>query len=78
VKVEPHSSVGSADAVVEVPDAVYIFEFKLTGSETAEDALLQIDAKGYARPYAASGKKIVKVGVEFDAEMRTIGRWIVA
>jgi hypothetical protein len=57
---------------------VYVFEFKLSGSGTAEEALRQIDEKGYLLPYSAEGKSLVKVGVEFDREKRTIGRWIVA
>jgi hypothetical protein len=78
VKVEEHSIIGRSDAVVETDDAVYIFEFKLNENATAEEALKQIDDKGYATPYLSSGKKIVKVGVEFDTEKRTIGRWIIA
>jgi hypothetical protein len=78
VKVEPHSSAGSADATVELPDAVYIFEFKIDGHGTVEKALQQIEDKGYALPYAASGKRIVKVGAVFDAKTRTIGKWLVA
>jgi hypothetical protein len=78
VKVEPHSSAGRADATVEVSDAVYIFEFKLDENGTVEKAMQQIEDKGYATPYAASGKRIVKVGAEFDAKMRTIGRWLTA
>jgi hypothetical protein len=78
VKVEEHSIIGRSDAVVETDDAVYIFEFKLDENATAEEALKQIDDRGYATPYLSSGKKIVKVGVEFDTEKRTIGRWIIA
>jgi hypothetical protein len=78
VKVEEHSIIGRSDAVVETDDAVYIFEFKLDENATAEEALKQIDDKGYATPYLSSGKKIVMVGVEFDTEKRTIGRWIIA
>jgi hypothetical protein len=77
VKVEEHSIIGRSDAVVETDDAIYIFEFKLDENATAEEALKQIDDKGYATPYLSSGKKIVKVGVEFDTEKRTIGRWII-
>jgi hypothetical protein len=54
-----------------------VFEFKLSGSGTAEEALRQIDEKGYLLPYSAEGKSLVKVGVEFDREKRTIGKWIV-
>jgi len=66
-----------ADAVVVVDDAVYIFEFKLTGNATAEEALKQIDERKYAAGYAAGGKKIVKVGAKFNAEERTLHRWII-
>ncbi|MDR0711540.1 MAG: PD-(D/E)XK nuclease domain-containing protein, partial [Prevotellaceae bacterium] len=46
-----------------------------TENATAEKALQQIDSKGYLKPYAARGKKLVKVGVEFSKEERGIGRW---
>jgi hypothetical protein len=77
IKVESHSSAGRADAVVVTSDAVFAFEFKLSETATAEDALAQIDEKGYLKPYAASGKKLVKVGVEFGKEERGISRWVV-
>jgi hypothetical protein len=54
---------------------VYVFEFKLNG--TAEQALRQIDDRGYAAPYEAGGRKIVKVGVAFDKETRNVGQWLV-
>jgi hypothetical protein len=78
VKAEVSMINGRSDAVVEVQDYIYIFEFKLLGNGTAERALKQIDDKGYSIPYQATGKKIVKIGVEFDPETRTIGRWLVA
>ena len=72
---EVHSARGRADAVVQTPGYVYIFEFKLDGS--AEQALQQIEEKGYARPFVADNRKVVKVGVEFSAEQRNIKRWLV-
>ncbi len=45
---------------------------------TAEEALAQIDAKGYGIPYEADGREVVKVGVEFDKATRNLGRWLVA
>jgi hypothetical protein len=77
IRVEESSAAGRSDAVVVLPDTVYVFEFKLTGNGTAEDALKQIDEKGYATPYLSSGKKIVKVGSEFSAETRTLSRWLI-
>ena len=76
---EVRSAAGRADAVVETDDAVYVFEFKLDGS--ADEALKQIDDKGYLIPYSATlaengtPKKLVKIGANFDKEKRTLGEW---
>ena len=76
---EVRSAAGRADAVVETDDAVYVFEFKLDGS--ADEALKQIDDKGYLIPYSATltengtPKKLVKIGANFDNEKRTLGEW---
>jgi DNA-binding PadR family transcriptional regulator len=40
---------------------------------TVEDALKQIDEKGYLVSYTADGRKLVKVGVVFNAKKRTLG-----
>ena len=71
---EVRSAKGRADAIVQTPDYVYIFEFKLNG--TAEEALLQINEKGYAEPFHTDHRKVVKVGVEFSAETRNVKRWL--
>ncbi len=75
IKVEEDSAIGRADAVVHMPDAVYVFELKYDGS--AEDALKQIDEKGYLIPYSADGKRLIKVGVNYDSQQRTIADWII-
>lgn len=72
---EVQSARGRADAVVKTPKYVYVFEFKLHG--TAEEALKQIDEKGYLIPYHADGREVIKLGVEFSAEERNISRWLV-
>jgi hypothetical protein len=72
---EVRGAAGRADAVVTTKDAVYVFEFKLAGRGTAEDALKQIDEKGYLIPWTAGGKKLVKVGAVFDPATRTLGEW---
>ena len=48
-------------------------ELKYNGP--AEEALRQIDDKGYLIPYSADGKRLVKVGVNYDCQKRTIGEW---
>jgi hypothetical protein len=75
IRVEENSAIGRADAVVYMPDAVYVFELKYDGS--AEDALKQIDEKGYLIPYSADGKRLYKIGVNYDSDQRTIANWIV-
>ncbi|MDR1625666.1 MAG: ATP-binding protein [Spirochaetia bacterium] len=74
---EVKSASGRADMVVSTQGTVYVFEFKLAGNGGAEEALKQIDGKGYLIPFSASGKRLVKIGVEFDAEKRNVGRWVV-
>ena len=68
--VEKETSQGRIDCVLECPDYVYIFEFKL--NSTAEVALKQIEEKGYALPYAADKRKLYKVGISFSSETGTI------
>ena len=75
VQTEVHCATGRADAVVSTADAVYIFEFKLSGNGSAEDALNQIKENRYAAQYKADEKKVVLIGSSFDEETRTIKDW---
>ena len=61
------------DAVVKTPKYIYVFEFKLNGS--VDEALRQIDDRGYLIPYTADGRQLVKVGASFNKEDRNIGEW---
>lgn len=76
---ERKSSGGRADLVVETKTAVYVMEFKLDGS--VEDALKQIDDKGYLDSYRlrktenGDPKKLYKVAVNIDSKKRNIGEW---
>ncbi|MGP1455590.1 MAG: AAA family ATPase [Treponema sp.] len=56
---------GRSDCVVYTQSTIYVFEFKLAGSGTAQEAIEQIKKKGYAEPYRKSGKKVVLVGAIF-------------
>ena len=66
---------GRIDMVVWMPDTAYVFELKVNG--TAEEALQQINDKGYAFPYKTEGRKVVKVGVKFNADTRVPEEWVV-
>lgn len=71
--VEEDNAVGRADVVLHMPDTVYVMELKYDRS--ADEALRQIDEKGYLLPYSSDGKRLVKVGVSYDSDKRTIGDW---
>ena len=73
VYTEKQQSEGRVDCIVETPDYIYIFEFKLDG--TADEALAQIEEKGYARPYEADKRKLFKVGTVFSSETGTISEF---
>ena len=75
VRTEERTAAGRSDVVVETKDAVYVFEFKLQG--TSEQALKQIEEKGYAIPYENGKKKLYKIGACFDEELRTLKDWII-
>ena len=66
---------GRADMVVFMPDTIYVMELKLNG--TAQDALQQIEDKGYAARYATDGRRIVKVGMGFSVEKRALTDYII-
>jgi len=77
IEVEQDSAVGRADAIIVTADTVFAFEFKLTEKATAEDAIKQIDNKGYLTPYIASSKKLMKIGAEFSKTERGLKRWVI-
>ena len=72
IRAEVKSAAGRADAVCWTKDRTYVFEFKLDGS--ADQALRQIDDKGYLIPYKADGT-CVKVGVNISSQTRTLESW---
>ena len=74
VYTEKVQSQGRVDCVVETPQYVYIFEFKLDG--TADEALRQIEDKGYAREYESDSRRVFKIGASFSSETGTIADWI--
>ena len=76
VHCEVHSSKGRADCILETDEFVYIFEFKV--DKSAQEALAQIEEKGYALPYAADQRQLFKIGVSFDGEARKLVEWEVA
>ena len=73
VYTEKQLSEGRADCIVETPKYVYIFEFKLDG--TADEALAQINERGYGKPYEADSRQVFFVGASFSSKTGTVEEW---
>lgn len=76
VDTEVKSILGRADVVIKTKTDIYVLELKV--DDTAENALTQIDDKGYSIPYEADGRKVTKCGVSISSEERNITNWIIA
>ena len=75
-QVERHTSNGRMDILVQTDKYIYIMELKMDAS--ADEALKQIEDKGYAKPFAADARRIFKIGVGFSSETRRIKEWKMA
>lgn len=73
VQTQVHNALGRTDMVVFMPDTIYVIELKVNG--TAKEALQQIEERGYARQYLTDGRRVVKAGVKFSTETKTIEEW---
>ena len=73
VYTEKQLSEGRADCIVETPQYIYIFEFKLDG--TADEALQQIRDRGYAKAYVADQRPLYKIGASFSSKTGTVEEW---
>lgn len=76
VRTQVKCSQGRTDVVVFMPTAIYVMELKVNG--TAQEALDQIDNRGYATPYQTDGRRVVKIGISFNTEKRTIEEWVIS
>ena len=73
VYTEKQQSEGRVDCIVETPGYVYIFEFKLDG--TVDEALRQIEEKGYARAYLSDTRPLYRIGAVFSSQTGTVDDW---
>lgn len=72
---EYKTSDGRIDMIVETPEYLYLMEFKIDSSP--ETAIDQINSKEYALPFKNSGKKLFKIGANFDTKKRRLSSWII-
>ena len=75
VQVEEICATGRIDMVVRTTKRIYIFEFKVMTSGSAQDAIEQIKSHAYLKKFARTKRPIHLVGVSFDEKTRNIGEW---
>ena len=73
IKAEQPTSDGRIDLVLKTSQAIYIFELKY--NQSAKTAIQQIEAKDYAKLFAGDKRAIIKVGVNFSEDRRSIEGW---
>ncbi|MCQ2129466.1 MAG: ATP-binding protein [Bacteroidaceae bacterium] len=73
VDTEVKSILGRADVVIKTDTDIFVLELKV--DDSVENALAQIDSKGYAIPYETDGRKVTKCGVCISSEQRNITHW---
>ena len=73
VRAEEVTPDGRIDMVLKTDQTIYIFELKY--NKSAEIAMKQIEQKDYAKIYADDGRKIVKVGLNFSEDRRSLENW---
>ena len=64
---------GRIDILIKTKDYVYIIEIKT--DSTPDEALAQIEEKGYARPFADDPRRVFRIGVNFSTANRRIDGW---
>ena len=75
VTAEVETNRGRIDAVVELENGIFLFEFKLDGQ--AQEALSQIKTGQYYQKYQHKNKPLTLLGVNFDSQKRGISEWLV-
>ncbi len=73
VDTEVKSILGRADVVIKTKTDIFVLELKV--DDTVDNALAQIDDKGYSIPYEADGRRVTKCGVSISSEARNITHW---
>ena len=75
VQQEVRTAKGRIDMVLSTKTDLYVMELKI--DRPAQEALDQIDQKGYLLPYTADGLHLHKVGIAFSTKERTLSEWMV-
>ncbi len=73
IRVEDPTAKGRCDITLKMPRGIYVMELKY--DHPVEEALEQIETKGYAEKYRLDGRPVTKVGISFSSKERNITDW---
>jgi hypothetical protein len=74
IQSEVHTQNGRADSIIHFENNIYCFEFKL--NKSAEEAILQINERGYLDQYKNSDQILHKIGVNFSSDKKKVEKLI--
>ena len=74
IQSEVHTKKGRADAVIQIEEGIFIFEFKL--NQTAEAAIAQIKNRGYADYFKQRDKPVHLIGINFSSTEKAVAKLI--
>lgn len=63
------------DVLLKTKRFIYIFELKT--DKTASKAMLQIDNRGYALPFADENRQIIRIAANYSSRRNNIDSWII-
>lgn len=72
-RAEEQTCNGRMDVMLRTRRFIYVFELKTDGS--VANAMDQIEDKGYARPYAHSGKTVIRIAANYSTKSNNIDSW---
>ena len=75
IQSEVHSANGRCDALVQTDKYIFALEFKL--DKTAQEALEQIEIKGYLSAFMLSPQQKIAVGINFSSEYKKVENYLV-
>jgi len=73
IDTEVKSILGRADVVIKTKKDIFVMELKV--DDTVDNALAQINSKGYATPFLSDDRNVIKCGVSIMSEQRNITHW---
>ena len=64
------------DIQLSTDTTVFVLELKL--DRPASEAMAQIENKGYMIPFSADERNIIKAGISFSTQSRTLAEWVIS